>query len=185
MELEAGPDCEPIEIRSRKSDRVPFGTGAAVNKITGYDDPVKEFRFYDPAVFEMLGLWLQCLPGIWQSRSSELNLNMFPGAPFDRRVEDQNQFENQLSLLSALKKMRTESALDHAFRQSKDLDQFTRQTHTWFDAFRTLKLIHYIRDERLPSISYSILSAHQIFSQLLTQDVELLAFHKQNAVEFR
>jgi hypothetical protein len=31
--------------------------------------------------------------------------------------------------------------------------------HTWFDAFRTLKLIHYLRDHHLPSISFEALVA--------------------------
>ncbi len=162
--LEPGMDSdwEPLEIAARRSDRVPFGTGAAVIKITDLADPVRDFRFYDPAVFELLQQWLQSLPAIWQSRSKDLATNI----------------KNQ-QLLAGLKQIKTDQALDHAFRQSKDLDQFTRQMHTWFDAFRTLKLIHILRDLYLPTISYDELVKNQTYSQLLKKDPDLSVFHEQ------
>ena len=162
LQLGLGPDCEALEIEARRSDRVPFGTGAAVIKITDLTDPVRDFRFYDPAVFELLQQWLQSLPAIWKSRSKDLATNI----------------ENQ-ALLAGLKQIKTDQALDHAFRQSKDLDQFTRQMHTWFDAFRTLKLIHILRDLHLPTISYAELVGSQTYSRLLTKDPDLLTFHEQ------
>jgi len=171
MELEASPDCQPIEIEARRSDRVPFGTGAAVNKITALTDPVAEFRFYHPLVFELLRLWLLALPAIWQSRSSDLTIEVFPDRP--------GQSDEQQLLLQSLKDMGTQKALEHAFRQSKDPDQFLRQMHTWFDAFRTLKLIHALRDKLLPSVSYAVLEANLTFRLLLGQDPGLLAFQKR------
>ncbi len=161
LELGSGSDCKPLEIEARRSDRVPFGTGAAVIKITDLADPVRDFRFYDPAVFGLLQQWLQSLPAIWKSRSKDLTTNI----------------ENP-SLLAGLKQIKTDQALDHAFRQSKDLNQFTRQMHTWFDAFRSLKLIHILRDLHLPTISYAELVRHQVYSRLLTKDPDLLAFHE-------
>ncbi len=140
-------DCDPLEIEARKSDRVPFGTGAAVIKITDLADQLREFRFYDPAVFELLKLWLQSLPAIWKSGSNELC-----------NLPD--------SLLYGLKKVKTEQALTHAFKQSKDLNQFTRQMTIWFDAFRTLKLIHSLRDHGLPSISYAELMEHRTYREI-------------------
>ena len=166
LELDAGAENEVIEIESRRSDRVPFGTGAAVNKITGFADQVGEFRFYDPAVFGLLKIWLESLPGIWRSGSAVLDISVF---------EDQ---ELQ-ALLTGLKAIKTDKALEHAFRQSGSLEQFLRQMHTWFDAFRTLKLIHFLRDSCLPSIAYAKLKANPVYQQLLTQDPDLLAFHEQ------
>ena len=173
LELGTGPDCKPIEIAARRSDRVPFGTGAAVNKITALADPLRDFRFYHPAVFELLQNWLQALPRIWQSRSSDLQTSIFPDQPGGH---DQNG--KQKALVAGLKKIGAEQALDHAFRQSKDLNQFTRQMHTWFDAFRTLKLIHTLRDHHLPSVSYAALGTNRTFAQLLLRDPDLLAFHE-------
>jgi len=155
LELDQSPDCEAVQIAARRSDRVPFGTGAAVNTITGLADPEQQFLYYNPAVFELLQEWLQSWPAIWHARSTDL-----AGC----RPE----------LLSGLKKMRIAGALDHAFRQSKDLDQFTRQMHTWFDAFRTLKLIHILRDDGLPSVSFSQLQAHQIYGQLFSDPLPVI-----------
>ena len=162
--LELGPDCQPIEIAARRSDRVPFGTGAAVNRITALADPVKDFRFYHPAVFELLQRWLQALPAIWASRSSALNSGIFSALP------DDDQDDKLQALLAGLEKIGTQKALVHAFRQSRDLNQFSRQMHTWFDAFRTLKLIHKLRDVHFPSVSYAELVANQAFSKLMAAD---------------
>jgi hypothetical protein len=158
LELEAGAGCEPIEIESRRSDRVPFGTGAAVNRIAGLDDPVGDFRFYHPAVFELLKAWLESWPGIWDSHSCDLEairLKDASGGPVSE--------ERQRVLRAGLEKMKARDALDHAFRQSKDIEQFTRQMHTWFDAFRTLKLIHFLRDQALPSVGFRELRENQGF----------------------
>jgi hypothetical protein len=164
-------DCGPIEIAARRSDRVPFGTGAAVNIITALDNPLKAFRYYNPLVFEFLQLWLRSWPAIWQSQSSDLAMNIFPDQPAGL-----DRCEGLQALLTGLKRIRTDKALDHAFRQSKDLGQFTRQMHTWFDAFRTLKLIHILRDHHLPSVSFAGLTVNPIFCQLLAGDPELMAF---------
>ena len=171
LELDTGEENLVIEIESRRSDRVPFGTGAAVNKITGFVDQVDEFRFYDPAVFSLLKIWLQGLPAIWHAGSAELGISVFQEQASDNRDQELH------SLLAGLKTMKTERALEHAFRQSKNLDQFTRQVHTWFDAFRTLKLIHFLRDGYWPSISYARLDANSVYQHLLTRDSDLLAFH--------
>ncbi len=158
LELEADAGCEPIEIESRRSDRVPFGTGAAVNRIAGLEDPVRDFRFYHPAVFDLLKTWLESWPVIWLSGSADLEaalLKIVSGDPVPA--------EQRRVLLAGLEKMKAGQALEHAFRQSSDPGQFTRQMHTWFDAFRTLKLIHFLRDQALPSVSYSELRADQGF----------------------
>jgi len=167
VQLEKGPECAAIEIAARRSDRVPFGTGAAVGRITAMCDPAGDYRYYDPAVFDLLGTWLRCLPAAWRSRSTD------PGT----LLPDQNG-QGQQALLAALRKMNTGKALEHAFRQSGDLDQFSRQVHTWFDAFRTLKLIHALRDACLPSISFAELAVHPLYGALLAADPELAAFHQ-------
>ena len=166
LELDAGPDCEPVRIEARRSNRVPFGTGAAVNKITALTDPVKEFRFYHPGVFELLSQWLNAVPRIWVSQSPDLDASIFADHP--------GQWQE---LMAGLNEIRVRRALDHAFRQSKSEDQFARQVHTWFDAFRTLKLIHFLRDHYLPSISFGQLEATQVYYRIQQQDSGLKAYH--------
>jgi len=159
LELEAGPDCAPIEIESRRSDRVPFGTGAAVTRIAELDDPARDFRFYHPAVFELLKTWLESWPGFWESRSNDLGVILRKSG-----LGEQEPTERLQALLAGLEKMKAGEAIEHAFRQSKDLRQFTRQMHTWFDAFRTLKLIHFLREKALPSVGYARLGEGAAFA---------------------
>ena len=52
--LVEGAECGPISIAARRSDRVPFGTGAAVGKMMQFNDPAREFLLYHPAVFGLL-----------------------------------------------------------------------------------------------------------------------------------
>jgi hypothetical protein len=184
MELCQDQDCQPIEIEARCSDRVPFGTGAAVTRISEMTDPCQDYRFYHPAVFELLKLWLQSLPAIWQLQSVELTSGIFPDNSIDHQPRDHNVINHRQVLLDGLRKTNTGQALEHAFRQSKSLDQFTRQMNTWFDAFRTLKLIHYLRDHRLPSISYSTLESNRVFRRLLEQDGDLLALHNHVSSDY-
>jgi len=158
MQLSAEKDCEPIDVAARLSDRVPFGTGAAVGKIMELEDPAREFLLYHPSVFGLLRSWLGSLPAFWQSRSSDIGA-ILSQAPV---TGQQGSFSNHSALdlqvlIGGLEELSATEALQHALRQSADARQFKRQMHTWFDAFRTLKLIHYLRDHHLPSIGFEVL----------------------------
>jgi hypothetical protein len=163
-ELDAGPACLPIEIESRRSNRVPFGTGAAVNVITRLPDPARDFRFYHPGVFELLNAWLRSWPAIRASGSNDFGPHIpLPPSPL------------RSALLEGLVALKTDRALDHALRHGSDEAGFTRQMHTWFDAFRTLKLVHFLRDHGLPSVDFSGLASHPLFRRLLAQSPGLAA----------
>ena len=47
-----------------------------------------------------------------------------------------------------------------------------RRFHTWFDAFRTLKLVHALRDEGLPSLAWREALAEAPFTRLSASTVE-------------
>lgn len=179
LEIDAGRACKPILIEARKSDRVPFGTGAAVCKITDLDLPRRDFGFYDPAVFQLLRVWLESLPAVWQSGCCDLNEDTLSVCSHEQEGGNQDLNAGLQSLLMGLEQIKTGRALAHAFRQSKDLQQFERQMHTWFDAFRSLKLIHFLRDNGLPAINFAALEANQTYCHLLSTDPELLSSHKK------
>lgn len=179
LQMEAGPPCQPIRIAARLSERVPFGTGAAVNKMTALEDLVQDYRFYDPRVFGLLGLWLQSWPAIWQAQSSQLQGGLFAGYVDCALLLSNPQAHEVRCLLDALRTLRTEAALQHAFRQSKSPDQFDRHMRIWFDAFRSLKLIHALRDQLLPSISFGQLCDRPEYVFLLTRDADLSECHDQ------
>lgn len=174
VQMDVSPTCQPIEIESRLSDRVPFGTGAAVNKMTALQNALQDYRFYDPRVFTSLELWLKSWPDIWASGSNVLKAEYLDDGNANRLKEIEVQ-----ALVNALRSMKAETALQHAFRQSKSLQQFSLQMHTWFDAFRSLKLIHALRDACWPSINLHKLSKTSEFAILLKRDEELLDCYKQ------
>jgi hypothetical protein len=50
--------------------------------------------------------------------------------------------------------------------------------HTWFDAFRTLKLIHYLREHHLPSVSFETLVTELNPEHLLKHESRLAGRHE-------
>ena len=169
MQLSAETDCEPIDIAARLSDRVPFGTGAAVGKIMDLEDPAREFLLYHPAVFGLLRSWLGSLPVFWQSRSSDIGAILSLSNPSSKELQ---------VLIGGLEESGAAEALKHSLRQSSDAKQFNRQIHTWFDAFRTLKIIHHLRDHHLPSISFGTLVTEPNLDYLLKHESTLPCLHK-------
>jgi hypothetical protein len=141
---------------------VPFGTGAAVGKLMELENPAREFQLYHPSVFSLLQRWLGSLPAFWQSRSSNMSTVL-----------------SEQVLIGGLEELGATRALQHALRQSSDANQFNRQMHTWFDAFRTLKLIHHLRDHHLPSISFEALVTEQNPKHLMRHEADLSDLHKK------
>ena len=110
----------------RPSDRVPFGTGAAVRRLSGCEDPLMT---YNPRPFAFLNeLFLainqpEQLAGSWpEPLQSFLDTQDFKGA---------------------LKEIRSNSASASAFRK-----RFWR----WFSMFRIMKFLHYAREQGYPDI---------------------------------
>jgi hypothetical protein len=139
----ARPGGAPILIESRKSSRVPFGTGPAVADISGAGDPGMQPLFYHPDCYRALHATLKILPGL---RSSDAGL---------AHLLNREQLPQELisASVTALQDMGLNDALEHCRRQGKTPAQFQRQFHQWFDAFRTLKFIHAIRDSGRPAVS--------------------------------
>lgn len=130
-----------IEIISRASTRVPFGTGPAVEKILGCDEGSRPAIFYHPHCFEALRAWLEAAQALYYEP-----LNKLP-----RLLQDAGlTLEASSATHSALIAMGVEAAVTHCHKQGKSPEQFTRQFHQWFDGFRTLKLIHALRESSWP-----------------------------------
>ncbi|MFT5709839.1 MAG: hypothetical protein ACI8QT_000526 [Halioglobus sp.] len=132
----ASLDGECIAIASRRSHRVPFGTGPAVEKIISEND-VK--IFYHPDCFESLRALLAVVPTLRESSLEKLiSLLIAQGLAPD------------LALLTSqtLNKMNFSKAITHCRQHGKEERQFVSQFNQWFDGFRTLKFIHAIRDSR-------------------------------------
>lgn len=141
-----------IQLQSRHSSRVPFGTGPAVAAIIAAGRP-EDVRIFDhPRCFEALRALLTSLPELTQSPDAALS-QLFARQGLDATVAQQSD--------AALQALGIRSGLAHCQQQSKSSAQFQRQFHQWFDAFRTLKFIHLMRDAGWEQQSLTQLDALQ------------------------
>ena len=132
----ATPGGACIALQSRDSQRVPFGTGPAVTKIGAARDPMSLPLYYHPGCFEALRAVLDALPQMRQATLAGL-----PALLAARGLDA----PMQRACCNVLESLGLPEALAHCRRQGRTPDQFLRQFHQWFDAFRTLKFIHRLR----------------------------------------
>jgi hypothetical protein len=126
-----------IELESRRSARVPFGTGPAVEGILNGADPDNAALFYHPACFAALRAVITSLSALAVAPEQEgATSTMTQGLPPDLARHTQ----------AALTAMNVNAALHHCWRHGKTAAQFKRHFHQWFDGFRTLKFIHALRE---------------------------------------
>jgi len=120
----------------RGSWRVPFGTGRSVDRYLS--NSRDEYLLYDPKSFIVLKTWLQVFND--NSISNQIDLiriskNIHPALSDFLSQQDFGNFINKVLL------------------KNNNPNEIEKQRHFWFDAFRTLKLIHYLRDETYPNIN--------------------------------
>jgi len=118
----------PIALSARVSDRVPFGTGAALARILEDDRRGEPFRTYDPRCFARLRAWLGAA-GRW-AREGVDPVDAAGGA-----------------IDADLARRRVEQ-----LRAQHEGDDLLRAFHVWFDGFRTMKLVHAVRDREYPDV---------------------------------
>jgi hypothetical protein len=129
-------DGAPLLIRGRSSHRVPFGTGAALKQILAAAARGEGYRIYPPEVFLHLKVCLAALELLSADRGREDAIHYLKMAARAHPGVDAEQLHDEMEQLGYL------SAVRHAEKISKDASTMSRHLHTWFDAFRTLKLIH-------------------------------------------
>jgi hypothetical protein len=154
----------PLLLEGRISERVPFGTGKALSQMLSKKRGLEGFSLYHPAVFAHLAAWLRVLDETARSGGkAEAALAELPQA---------NPFFRADVLLAALERMGAFPAIRKAIAESTAPDAMRRRFHTWFDAFRTLKLVHALRDEGLPSLAWREALAEAPFTELSASTVE-------------
>ena len=148
---------EPIRIRSRVSARVPFGTGRSTHDIarstTGY-------AIYDPTIFNLLRAWNTALPAL-----DDASPNHAYASVYQRAVQYLNA-DTADRLDTALRSLDAPTALREAAAQSTAPAVRRKWLHDWFDGFRTLKLVHNLRDNGLPNIPWADAIASASFCKL-------------------
>jgi len=126
------PACEPIRLRSRTSDRVPFGTGRKVGEIVGNGGALST---YHPRVFELLGVALGALRHAVTARDPEA---------LSQRLKEALDPGTMGAVSSALDELQAFDALREMLSASPDARVRERRLLTWFDALRTLRFIHLV-----------------------------------------
>lgn len=132
----ASLDGAPLRIGGRRSHRVPFGTGAALNQILAGATRGERYKTYAPEVFLHLKVWLAALNQLSEDEARQDPEQYVSSAAKLHEGVDLTYLYREIADLgfpSALRRIRA---------ISRDGYTLARHLHTWFDAFRTLKLIH-------------------------------------------
>jgi len=119
---------------ARPSHRVPFGTGRRISQVL--NDSEDRTTIYNPGSYKFVK---ECL-SIASSDAETLN-DVFPHPAL-----------HDHPLHTFLRNQNFDSAWSRIRTSSNTIEQCIRQFHTWFDAFRTLKLIHFLRDDKCPNV---------------------------------
>jgi len=129
----------PIRLRSRRSARVPFGTGAATAKLTRGD----AVELYHPDCFAAVRDVTRMLQRVSESPCAS-------GHPWSEAgsAEPVPSVRAFLESQGALRVWQRLCA--HAPTPTARLRHF----HEWFDGFRTLKLMHHVRDYAAPLLPW-------------------------------
>ena len=137
----------PLGLSSRISGRVPFGTGAAIARMI--EDGDSECTTYHPALFQHLRAWLEALDGAAaQCASSPDSVGVL--AALLRESCERDAAVDPERLLSALEQTGALAAANEALAAPARVVR--SRVHDRFDGFRTLKLLHALRDSGLPDL---------------------------------
>jgi len=126
-------EAPSLTIKARLSERVPFGTGPGLRKIIALDNPMTEYRFYNPLIFVQLQQFLAGFRQLWTASD--------PTANYTGPVADFCDIQGFNTLVTKRKK------------DIKSETVFLKFLDDWFDGFRTLKFVHHLR-QHYPSVSY-------------------------------
>ncbi len=126
-----------IRIRGRISHRVPFGTGAAVKRLSS--QPAEAYRVYPPTLYEGLRRWQAAL----EAFSADPDPRLLVDLGTDALGEDLAQALDTLGALDAAR---------DASGRAQPGPALAKRLLDWNDAFRSLKLLHALRDRAHPAI---------------------------------
>lgn len=121
-------DSTTVHPSARPSWRVPFGTGRRVT--TRLREEGAPFLAYHPGSYAILGAWL-----------AHAGRHITEGTS---PTKDAGAIAEPLAAF--LEAQQFESAWEQICRNANSVPQRLAQFHRWFDAFRTLKLMHFLRD---------------------------------------
>jgi len=120
----------------RSSHRVPFGTGRSVGDMLVEGE--QRLLFYQPVVFSIVGEWLACVAGQPEADAAILLAAASGIDPVLRVILEEADFG---------------TAWRNLQKNNRDSTKLLAAFHGWFDAFRTMRLIHELSDRSYPRIA--------------------------------
>ena len=121
---------------SRHSWRVPFGTGRSITRFLS--NSRNEYQLNDPIVFDVLKEWMILF--------SDKNI-----IDSKQLVDGAGKINKELKAFLIQRKFPEQ--WDRILKNSKNSRQLQYQKLNWFDGFKTLKLVHHLRDNAYPVIN--------------------------------
>lgn len=147
-----------ISIAGRKSMRVPFGTGPAIEQLSRMSDVLQDYRYYHPLIFEELAWLLSTREVLVASHEISLrdvasDTTEHPGSAVIELWEALiNKNERVKDVLTEL---RIDRFIEHCRKQNLNEKRFQKAFNDWFDALATLRFVHLMRDRYYPNLSLS------------------------------
>tara|TARA_Y100000310_G_C20526642_1_gene736377 strand:- start:40 stop:1098 length:1059 start_codon:yes stop_codon:yes gene_type:complete len=132
-----------IEIEARESNRTPFGTGKNLASIKSLQAPLDQYGYYHPEIFHLLRLWLARMNTVWIDRPETLAGYVSVGCTS----------EESGAMHGCLSALKIPQAVAKGLQQYRSAQSFGRFLHGWFDALKTLKFIHFMKDHAYPSVN--------------------------------
>ncbi len=126
-------DTVQVYPSSRPSHRVPFGTGRRVRRFL--DATHEEYVLYHPKSYQILRRWLATAVNALELDATALLDSAAEIAPQLARFLLEQGFQEAWPRLQ---------------QNSANPKQLQHHFHHWFDGFRTLKLVHHLRDHGYP-----------------------------------
>lgn len=147
-----------MSIAGRKSMRVPFGTGPAIEQLSKTSDVLQDYRYYHPLIFEELA-WLLSTREVLVA-SHEISLRDAASEttehPCSAVIELWEALLNKNERVKGvLTELRIDRFIEHCRKQNLNEKRFQKAFNDWFDALATLRFVHLMRDRYYPNLSLS------------------------------
>lgn len=134
-------DAHVIRLASRASTRTVHGTGPAALRLSR-ERLIETAPLYHPEIFVALREWLQVMSSFAENRDLAAARARIRTGPLHSAVD------------AVLEASGAWQALADADRQTRAPRALRLRLHTWFDAFRTLKFVHGLRERGSSSLPF-------------------------------
>jgi len=115
----------------RISDRVPFGTGKAIGD--WIETKADVYSTYDFRIWSILKAFVTIIPELQTKDLTDTRFYSTPENKYFIQFLEENDFDNGLIEIR---------------KNSTDLTSYLKRFFVWFNAFRVLKVVHFLRDHQ-------------------------------------